>query len=379
MLIGQAFGARQEHTMKKVAGTTLSVSVLMGVTVGLFGAIFARPLLAAIGTPADILADSVGYSRIIFAILPIFFPYIVYTTFLRGTGDSATPFYSLIVSTALSILFTPALIRGWFGLPQLGVESAAVSGLIANVVAFTALLGYLKYIKHPLRFDREMFGDLKIDWKVLKTVVRIGIPTGLQLVMVALAEIAVITFVNRFGSSATAAYGAVNQIVGYVQFPAISIGITASIFGAQCIGARREDRLSSVIHAGIGLNYAIGAAIIGACYFFAWPILGWFITDRHTLDIAHQLLMITLWSYLIFGNSAVLSGVMRSSGTVLWPTAIGIFSIWAVEVPAAYLLMRHFGLDGVWMGYPIAFCVGLLLQTLYYTFVWKKLTHARLI
>ena len=76
--------------------------------------------------------------------------------------------------------------------------------------------------------------------------------------MVSLAEIAVISFVNRFGSSATAAYGAVNQVVGYVQFPAISIGIAASIFGAQCIGARREDKLGSVIRSAVGLNYVIG-------------------------------------------------------------------------------------------------------------------------
>ena len=69
--------------------------------------------------------------------------------------------------------------------------------------------------------------------------------------------------------------------------------------------------------------------------------------------------MITLWSYAVFGNSAVLSGIMRGSGTVLWPTVIGIFAIWGVEVPAAYILMQRFGLDGVWMGYPIAFCTGL--------------------
>jgi Na+-driven multidrug efflux pump len=197
--------------------------------------------------------------------------------------------------------------------------------------------------------------------------------------MVSLAEIAVITFVNHFGSSATAAYGAVNQVVGYVQFPAISIGIAASIFGAQCIGARREDKLGSVIRSAVGLNYAIGAIIIGACYIFAWNILGWFITDRHTLEIAHQLLMITLWSYAIFGNSAVLSGLMRGSGSVIWPTAIGIFSIWVVEVPAAYLLMQRIGLDGVWLGYPIAYCTGLVLQFCFYEFFWKRQTHERLV
>jgi Na+-driven multidrug efflux pump len=218
-----------------------------------------------------------------------------------------------------------------------------------------------------------------IDWKILLAVVKIGVPTGLQVMMVSLAEIVIIGLVNNFGSSATAAYGAVNQIVGYVQFPAISIGISASIFAAQCIGARREDKLGSVIRSAVGLNYAIGGIIIGLCYLFAWQILGWFITDPHTLEIAHGLLMIVLWSYLLFGNSAVLSGVMRGSGTVLWPTINGIFAIWGVELPAAIILMHYFGLRGVWLGYPIAYCVVLTLQFCYYELVWKKKTHERLV
>ncbi len=378
VLIGQAFGAKDEHSMKRVAATTLTVSLGLGVVLGLIGALATRPLLELVRTPSNILGDSILYARILFASLPIFFPYIAYTTFLRGIGDSKTPFYFLFISTGITIVLTPALILGWLG-PHLGVESAAYAGVVANTAAFVAMLAYLNAIHHPLRFDGEMMRDLGIDWRIFLTVVRIGVPTGIQVIMVALAEIAVISFVNHFGSRATAAYGAVNQIVGYVQFPAISIGITASIFGAQCIGARREDKLQSVVHSGVALNYAVGGVLIILCYAFAWNILGWFITEQQTLDIAHQLLMITLWSYLLFGNSAVLSGVMRSSGTVFWPTAFSIFAIWGVEVPAAYLLMRHYGLDGVWMGYPIAFFASLCLQFAYYMTYWKKKTHERLI
>ena len=201
----------------------------------------------------------------------------------------------------------------------------------------------------------------------------------LKLVLQAQHQIAIIGFVNRFGSSATAAYGAVNAVVGYVQFPAISIGIAASIFGAQCIGARREDKLGSVIRSAVGLNYVVGGTIIGGCYIFAWNILGWFITDQSTLIIAHRLLMIVLWSYLLFGNSAVLSGLMRGSGSVTWPTINGIFAILCVELPVAYLLMHRVGLDGVWLGYPVAYCVVLALQFGYYEFVWKRKTHERLV
>lgn len=379
VLIGQAFGAKQTHTMKKIAGTTLSVSFFLGLFFAIVGQFVTLPLLHLIRTPSDIIGDATVYTKIVFLWLPGFFPYIAYTTFLRGTGDSKTPFYFLIVSTVLSAVLTPAFILGWAGLPRTGIAGAAIAGYIANAVAFIALLVLLQVRRDPLKFDFEMLSDMNVDWPLLLKIVRIGVPAGLQTIMVALAEIAVITFVNRYGSDATAAYGAVNQIIGYVQFPAISIGITASIFGAQSIGAMRQDKLNSVIRSGVTLNYIIGGIIILVCYVFAWDILGWFITQPRPLDIAHTLLMITLWSYLLFGNGAVLSGVMRSSGTVLWPTLINIFGIWAIEVPAAFLLMHRFGLDGVWMGYPIAYAVTVTLMFAYYERFWKGKTHQRLV
>lgn len=379
VLVGQAFGAGDQHKVKRIAGTVLGAALYLGIFVAIVGALGSPLMLSLLKTPPDIIAQSDAYAKVIFLTMPVFFVYFVYVTLLRGTGDSTTPFYSLIVSSVLAIAITPLFIVGWLGLPKLGVVSAAVAGFIANAAALGWLLVHLWRHDHTLKCDRETLADFIIDWSILWQVVRIGVPTGLQVMMVSLAEIAVISFVNHFGSSATAAYGAVNQVVSYVQFPAISIGIAGSIFAAQCIGARREDKLGSVIRSAVGLNYAVGLVIIGLCYIFAWDILGAFITDTGTLDIAHRLLMITLWSYAVFGNSAVLSGIMRGSGTVIWPTAIGIFAIWGVEVPAAYILMHRVGIDGVWMGYPIAFCTGLLLQFCYYEFVWKRKTHDRLI
>jgi len=135
----------------------------------------------------------------------------------------------------------------------------------------------------------------------------------------------------------------VNQIVSYVQFRHFH-RITASIFGAQSIGARREDMLGAVVRSAVTLNYVIGSVLIGLVYVFSNDVLGWFITDAPTLAVAHELVMITMWSYLLFGNSAVLSGIMRASGDVIVPTLNGIGAIWLVEVPAAYILMQHFGL-----------------------------------
>jgi putative MATE family efflux protein len=379
VLIGQAFGAQDFHRVKKVAGTVLGAALYLGIIVAVIGFLGSPAILKWLATPPDILAQSDAYSRVVFLTMPVFFVYFVYATILRGTGDSTTPFYALIVASSLAIVITPIFIEGFFGLPKLGVVSAAVSGVIANGAALIWLIAYLRRKNHPLQFDRETLSDMRIDWGILATVLRIGVPTGIQVMMVSLAELAVISFVNHFGSRATAAYGAVNQVVSYVQFPAISIGIAASIFGAQCIGARREDKLNSVVRSAVALNYMVGGVIIAICYICAWIILGWFITDRETLLIAHQLLMITLWGYLLFGNSAVLSGLMRGSGSVLWPTINGIVAIWGVEVPVAWVLMHRIGLDGVWLGYPISYCVVVLLQFAYYEFVWKRKTHERLV
>jgi putative MATE family efflux protein len=372
VLIGQAYGARDEHKVKQIAGTALALTLVLGVLVGGVGATFAHTMLAALGTPADIIDVSTSYARITFASIPLLFLYLMYTTFLRGTGDTRTPFFVLIASTALTFVFTPLFIRGWLGAPALETNGAAVGNICANALSLVGLVVYLGIKKHPLALDREMIANLRLRPSLVRTIAKIGLPTSLNLVMVSLSEIAVLSFVNRFGSTAVAAYGAVNQVVSYVQFPAVSIGIAASIFGAQSIGARRTERIPTIVRSAVILNYAIEGVLIAVCYTFSTALISLFITAPSTVAIAHHLLLITLWSYAIFGNARVLSAIMISSGTVVWPTLLSVLSIWGVEVPVAYALMGRIGLDGVWYGYPAAFIAGLAFQTAYYFLVWKR-------
>jgi putative MATE family efflux protein len=240
---------------------------------------------------------------------------------------------------------------------------------------------YLSKTKHPLQFDASVRQHLSIDYGLLKLLLRLGIPSSVNMNLVSLSEIAVISFVNSYGSDATAAYGAVNQVASYVQMPAVSLGMAVSIFASQAIGANRLNQVKEVIRAGIFLNYIIGGVLILLIYLFSKDILSWFITSQNTLDIANSLVMITLWSYLIFGHAQIIAATMRASGTVLWPTVFSVFSIWCVEVPVAFLLSRYsnLGIQGIWIGYPAAFLVSLALQYAYYQWSWKKKTITRLI
>lgn len=381
ILIGQAFGARNEERLKAIVGTTLTFTFIIGVILAIVGNVFALNIMRLMGTPDNIIDMSVHYARILFISMPVLFLYFSYTTFIRGTGDSKTPFYFLIVSTVLNIMLLPILIFGWLGIPKLGVYGAAYASVISTIVTFIVMLIYLKKKNHPLQLDETVRKNLRMDWELLKLLLRLGIPASINMILVSLSEIAVIAFVNRFGSDATAAYGVVNQVASYVQMPAVSLGITVSIFAAQSIGAKQFNRLQEVIRAGIVMNYIIGGILIAFIYLFSREILSLFLTSPNTIEIAHSLVMITLWSYLIFGHAQIIGATMRASGTVLWPTIIGVVSIWLVEVPVAYYLSYHtnLGIKGIWIGYPAAFIVSLLLQYGYYKFSWKKKRISRLV
>ncbi|EEM60495.1 MULTISPECIES: MATE family efflux transporter [Bacillus cereus group] len=381
ILIGQAFGAKNKDRLKAIVGTTLTFTFIIGVVLAIVGSIFAMDIMRLMGTPENIIEISVHYARILFISMPVLFLYFAYTTFMRGTGDSKTPFYFLIVSTALNMILLPILIFGWLGAPKLDVYGAAYASVISTVITFIVMLVYLKKKNHPLQLDSTVRKYLRMDWDLLKLLLRLGIPASINMILVSLSEIAVIAFVNRYGSDATAAYGVVNQVASYVQMPAVSLGITVSIFAAQSIGANQFDRLQKVVKAGIIMNYVIGGVLISLIYLFSRDILSLFLTSQTTIEIAHSLVMITLWSYLIFGHAQIISATMRASGTVLWPTVIGVVSIWLVEVPVAYYLSYHtsLGIEGIWIGYPAAFIVSLILQYAYYKLSWQKKRITRLV
>ena len=379
VLIGQAWGARETHKVKAIAGTALAMGLLIGLLIALLGGTFTAEMLTLLHTPPSVLADAIGYARVMMFAMPGLLVFILSTQLMRGVGDTVTPLLALLTSTAVSCILTPAFIRGWWGLPSLGVTSAATASIGSFVVALCFLVVYMRWKKHPLAPDAEMLRALRIDPKLLKLVVKIGLPTGMQVIVMSVAEIALLALVNRYGPDATAAYGAVNQVVNYVQFPAMSIAITASILGAQAIGAGKVNKLGAITMTGLRMNLVITGSLVVLGYLLSRHLLGLFITSQPVVELAQSLLHIMLWSSIVYGFSAVLSGVMRASGAVLAPTAISIFAIVAIEVPAAYAMAARYGVKGIWSAYPICFFSMLLMQAAYYLLVWRKRKIERLV
>lgn len=378
-LIGQAWGAGERDKVQAVAGATLAIGMLLASIAALAGGLFSRQLMIALATPPDILDQAVSYARIMLLTMPLTFVFLLMTAMLRGVGDTFTPLLALTVSTAVGLAVTPVLIRGWFGLPALGVASAAWASAIATLLTLLWLAAYLRRVKHPLAPDAAFLRRIRLDGALLRTVLRIGIPSAVSMVVVSIAELVLLGLVNSFGSNATAAYGACNQVMSYVQFTAMSIQVTVSIFGAQAIGAGNAGRLDAIVRTGLLLNLILTGGLVALIYLFSRIILGFFITDAAVLDLAQRLLHIVLWSSVLFGMATVVSGMMRASGTVFAPMALSILAIAAVEVPSAVILSRSIGVEGIWVAYPITFAAMFILQMSYYMLVWRRRTVQRLI
>ncbi|HAJ14139.1 MAG TPA: MATE family efflux transporter, partial [Comamonadaceae bacterium] len=305
--------------------------------------------------PADVLEDALRYARVMMLMMPVLLVFILFTQLLRGVSDTISPLLALLISTTTGLILTPAFIQGWLGLPRLGILSAAVASLLSTAAAMVFLAVRLRRMGHVMAPDRKLLAAFRIDRAILSSVFRIGLPTGVQMVVMSLSQLVILALVNQHGSQATAAYGAVTQVVNYVQFPALSIAITASILAAQAIGEGATERLGAILSTGLWLNVAITGSFVLLGYALSQTLLGLFLTDPAVRAQGGHLLHIMLWSLLVFGFQAMVSGIMRASGDVLVPTGITIFCILVVQMGVAWALNRRIGLEGIWIGFPVAY------------------------
>lgn len=379
VLVGQAFGAGNHAAVRAVTGKALALMLCLGLSVSVIGGLFAPELMRLLGTPSNVLAEASGYARLMLIGMPLFFLLWLATSLSRGVGDAITPLWTLSLVTIIAMACTPAFIRGWFGLPQLGVRSAAVSTLLGFAIAMAWTLRHWRRKGHPLAPTPQLLREVKLDAVILRKLLAIGMPTGLQMLTIAFAELVLLGLVNRHGSNATAAYGAVTQLMNWLQFPVISLGMATTILASHAIGAGRAHRLGAIARTGLWMNLLFTGSFVALAYAMAPTVLGWFLTDTSVIARALHLLRLVAWTMLLRGAGMVLVGVMRASGTVWAPTGLGVFGIVCIELPLAWLLNAQMGMAGIWWAYVVTFIAMLVLQTGFFNLVWRHRKIERLI
>jgi putative MATE family efflux protein len=378
ILVGQSLGARNVREAKRVVGTSAGFFLVISVAIAALSYVFTPGLLRAMGTPADALPYAVPYLRIIFLALPSMYFYNFMMMTLRGAGDSRTPFLFMGLSVVLDVVLNPVLIFGVGPFPKMGIAGSATATLIAQTVALFALLGTLYARKYFLRITRVELGFFKPDLAILRALIFKGLPMGLQMIVISSSAILMMRLVNGYGSQTTAAYGAATQLWNYVQMPAMAIGAAVSSMAAQNVGARLWDRVSRIAITGVIYNFLLGGALVGIIYLFNVPALNLFLPgDSVGLGLAEHLNAIVVWSFMFFGVTFVLFGVVRSTGAVWAPLIILTITMWMVRPPFALSLMPSMGADAIWWSFPLGSLLSMLLAIGYYR--WGGWRHAHML
>jgi len=374
IMVAQCIGAKNIVEAKRVVGTAavffLGLSMLMSVA----GFALAGHLMRWLGTPTDALPLALAYMRIIFLALPFMGGLFFVMAVLRGAGDSRTPFIYLAMAVALDICLNPLFIFGWGPVPRLGIAGSALATLVAQGVSFFALVVHLYRVHHFLYIRRGELRLFIVDWSLVRLLVTKGVPMGLQMFVVSSSMIALVSLVNRFGSEETAAFSAALQLWNYVQMPALAIGAAVSSMAAQNVGAGRWNRVNRVAATGVIFNLVSGGVLIGVIYSLDRAALGLFLPAHGmALELAVHLNAIVLWSFLLFGMSLVLYGVVRATGAVVPPLIMLALALWGIRVPFAYALVDHWQADAIWWSFPVASIASVTLASLYYQFGnWRE-------
>ncbi|MBB5877878.1 MULTISPECIES: MATE family efflux transporter [Xanthomonas] len=374
ILIGQAMGRSDVAQARRVMGTSATFFIGISVLIAASGWWLARHLLAAMGTPAASLPLAEAYLRVIFLAMPLLYTFAFLSAALRGTGDSRTPFRFLLLSVVLDIGFNPLLLFGLGPFPKLGIAGAAWATLIAQAVALTGLLLYLRHKRHVLWLGRRDARLFRLDLPILRALIVKGVPMGLQMVLISLAMIVMIALVNGYGTATSAAYGAALQLWAYLQMPAMAIGAACSSMAAQNVGAQRWDRVAATARKGVLFNFLLTGALIAPLILFdRWTLALFLPPHSAALEIARHLNHIAVWSFLFFGVTFVISGVVRATGAVIPPLLILALSLWGIRVPFAQLLQPQLGVDAVWWSFPTSATCAMLLSLAYYRWGnWRK-------
>src|SRR5580700_5257040 len=269
-------------------------------------------------TPPDSLELAVAYMRVIFLALPFLYLYAFVMAVLRGAGDSKTPFYFMLLSVGIDIALNPVFIFGLGPAPRLGIAGSALATFIAQAVSLAALIRHLYRRHHVLCLHREELKLLKIDWAVAATLVRKGIPMSAQMLVMSLSGVLMITLVNRFGVDTTAAFGAALQIWNYIQMPAFAVGMALSAMTAQNVGARKWHRVTRIARVGVLYSVILTGSIVLAIELLDQRIFALFLPAASAaLTVASHMNRIVTPSFIFFGVSVALFGVVRATGAAV--------------------------------------------------------------
>lgn len=374
VMIAQAVGRGDMDAARRSFGSAVGFCAMLGVVVATAGWIGAPALLRLLATPAEAFDLALTYLRVIFIAMPASLLSVMMMMGLRGTGDARTPLIFMLVSVGVDLVLNPVLILGLGPIPAMGIGGSAAATAAAGVISLIGVILYAYAKDLPLRLRGRELAYLRPAPDQMRVLLGKGLPMGLQMIVMSASGLVMIGLVNREGFLVTAAYGAAQQIWTYLQMPAMAVGGAVSAMAAQNVGAGRWDRISRITGYGMGYLLLITGSMVVVILLFHAPLLSLFLgRNEAAIDAAWNMQLLASWSFMLFGCTMILFGVMRANGVVVAPLLILIFTLFAVRLSFYHLAYPHVGANALWLSFPAGSAASLFLTALVYLHGgWRK-------
>jgi len=365
IIVSQYFGAKDIKMVKRSIETMYVFLFFAAILVTILGITLSGPIFRLIKLPEDVIPQAITYFNVYLTGTIFFFGFNGISSVLRGLGDSKTPLYFLVFSTVINVI----LVWLFVAIFKWGVAGSAWATVIAQAGAFFTGVIYLNRTHEIVKLNSL---HLVFDKAIFRKSIMIGLPTGLQQTFVSIGMLAVTRIVNGFGTDAIAAYSVAIRLDSLAGMPAMNFGAALSTFVGQNLGANKPERVKQGFKATFLMSGALALLTSLFVIIFRQQLMHLFTDDAAVIAIGAEYLVIVSSFYIFFSAMFVIGGVMRGAGDTLIPMFITLFALWAIRIPAAWILSRYFGVDGIWWSIPVAWFIGMTLSYLYYlTGNWK--------
>lgn len=371
-VVARRIGANEQAAAEHAVWQTILLGVFMSLVLSVTGMVLARPLLILLGADAEVLPLGLAYLRISFAGIFTLILVFAINAMLRGAGEAGTAMRVLFLATGITVVLEPILIRGWGPVPALGVSGSALAFILGFGAGLVMQLVVLLTGRARIRINLR---DLKPDFPLMGRIIRISLPSTIQMTLRSSSRLIILALVGVYGTFAVAGYGVANRLLLIALIPCFGMGNAAGTLVGQNLGARQPDRAEKSAWWVSGYSAIYMAVVALLLTIFAPSLIALFDPTPEVVAFGTECVRVVAWSMIATAGGVVLARGFDGAGNTVPAMTINLLTLWAMELPLALGLSRWLGLGatGVWWGRAIAnLANGLLFAIWFRRGKWKE-------
>lgn len=365
VLAARFYASGKEKEMSETVHTSITLALISGLVMALAGVLLARFALNLMGTPNDVIDQSVLYMRIYFLGMPFFMLYNYGAAILRAVGDTKRPLFFLVISGMTNAVLNLVLVIVF----HMGVAGVAIGTIVSQLISSILVLRCLYTSNTSYRL---YFSKLGIKTQYLKQIFQVGIPAGIQSTVINLSNALLQSSVNSFGSVAMAGYTAANNIFGFLYISVNAVTQSCMSFTSQNYGVKKLKRMDRVLLDCMILSVGVTLTLGCGAYFFGPELLKIYTSDADVIRCGVEVLAFTTVPYFCCGIMDLLPGALRGMGYSGVPMILSIIGTVGTRIVWIFgLFPAHRSLSFLFISYPVSWILTILMQAVCFCFVRK--------